>query len=133
MKPRSPVVSQEAQTSNAHWRQSSFYPQAVPVGRLAASVASTGSMGAVSGKAPCFAWAGGWIRLPHLTSVKVFANAPSPYTSGYGCWQYDDFGNRTQEAYSTTYSNPCSSESYANAQWTVTTPCVPPIYNPHNT
>jgi len=69
----------------------------------------------------------------------ALANAPYPFNNssgtidGYGCWQYDDFGNRTQEAYSTTYSNPCSSESYANAQWTVTTPCVPPIYNPHNT
>jgi RHS repeat-associated protein len=30
------------------------------------------------------------------------ANAPAPYTSNYGCWNYDVFGNRTSESMSTT-------------------------------
>ena len=47
-------------------------------------------------------WTFGYDTLNRLTSATAGTNAPAPYTSNYGCWTYDDFGNRKSESMSTT-------------------------------
>jgi YD repeat-containing protein len=45
-------------------------------------------------------------KLNRLATATAGTNAPAPFTSNYGCWSYDAFGNRTSESMSTT---PCTS------------------------
>jgi RHS repeat-associated protein len=64
-------------------------------------------------------WAFGYDTLNRLTA----ANASSgPYSGESGCWNYDAFGNRTVEAFSTQTTTPCAQGANDNAQYTVTTP-----------
>jgi hypothetical protein len=43
-------------------------------------------------------WNFGYDTLDRLAAAASAANAPAPYTSNYGCWGYDVFGNRTSES-----------------------------------
>lgn len=65
-------------------------------------------------------WNYGYDTLNRLTGTVAGPNVPSTLAGLYGCWNYDAFGNRTLEAYSTASSTPCSSGATVNAQYTAT-------------
>jgi RHS repeat-associated protein len=55
-------------------------------------------------------WQYNYDTLNRLTLATAGANVPAAYANSHGCWNYDAFGNRTQESYQTTpcysFSNP---------------------------
>jgi RHS repeat-associated protein len=60
-------------------------------------------------------WSYAYDTLNRLTGA-VAGAGNVPYKGEAGCWQYDAFGNRTEEAYSTATTTPCASGANDNAQ-----------------
>ena len=60
-------------------------------------------------------WSYAYDTLNRLTAATAGAGN-THYANESGCWQYDAFGNRTKEAYSTVASTPCASGANDNAQ-----------------
>jgi RHS repeat-associated protein len=70
-------------------------------------------------------WSFTYDTLNRVATASAGSNAPAPYANNTGCWNYDQFGNRTSQAMSTTAcgSNPplMSWANYnANNQFTET-------------
>jgi RHS repeat-associated protein len=69
-------------------------------------------------------WNYGFDTLNRLTAAQNTATqVPSAQFAGaYGCWTYDGFGNREEEAYSNATATPCMNGANDNLQLTITTP-----------
>jgi len=59
-------------------------------------------------------WGFSYDPLNRLVTATAASNAPAPYASNFGCWNYDAFGNRTSESMSTT---PCGSSPMPMISW----------------
>ena len=68
-------------------------------------------------------WLYNYDTLNRLTSTQnALATSIAPqYAGQYGCWSYDPFGNRKQEAYSTATSTPCATGANDNVLTTTRT------------
>jgi RHS repeat-associated protein len=69
-------------------------------------------------------WTYGFDTLNRLTSTQNTATQPpsTQFAGAYGCWTYDGFGNRVEEALSNATSTPCVNGANDNLQLTLTTP-----------
>jgi RHS repeat-associated protein len=64
-------------------------------------------------------WKFGYDTLNRLISG---VSTSGPFSGDYGCWTYDAFGNRTQEALSNTTLTPCAANANDNVVLTTLTP-----------
>jgi len=69
-------------------------------------------------------WSYSYNTLNQATAAQDTAttSVSTQFAGAYGCWTYDGFGNRKQEALSNATSTPCVNGANDNLQLTVTTP-----------